>query len=94
VLVLEQGAMAGIVTPEELRARWMPTVELTLWIGDEQRAEALALLQAQGLTARLNGRGTIVCAVRPDEKMRPLETLAARGIRVANFEIERGRAWN
>ncbi|MBI5878215.1 MAG: nitrous oxide reductase family maturation protein NosD [Chloroflexi bacterium] len=94
VLVLDQGVLAEIVTPEELRARWMPEVEVTLWVGEAQRAEALAALQAAGLAAHLNGRGTIVCSVPAGEKMRPFETLAACGVHVANFEVERGRAWS
>ncbi len=91
VLVLEAGRLIGVMTPEELRARLLPEVEMALWIPEPQRVTALAQLLGAGLDAHFNGRGTVVVRVPNDKKIDPLHLLSAQGITVTNFEIETGR---
>ncbi len=89
VLVLEQGRLVDQLTPIDLLAKLMPEIELTLWVPEAQRPDALDCLTGAGLSAHLNGRGTVVVRVRSDEKMQALQTLQQRGITVENFEVER-----
>jgi ABC-type multidrug transport system ATPase subunit len=91
VLVLEAGKLIGGMTPEELRARLLPQVEMALWIPELQRAAALGFLQGAGLDAHFNGRGTVVVRVPNEQKIDSLRLLSAQGITVTNFEIEHGR---
>ena len=88
VLVLEDGRAAGLLTPEELRARFQAEVDLTLWIPENRRAEALACLEAEGYQPHLNGRGTLVVRVPETQKIHPLTRLSASAIPVLNFELE------
>jgi nitrous oxidase accessory protein len=93
VLVLEQGRLVEMLTPIDLLTRLMPEIELTLWVPEASRPEAVACLTRVGLTAHLNGRGTVVVQVRGEHKMRAFETLQAQGIPVLDFQT-RGGLWN
>lgn len=88
VLLLEQGVLTAVLTPEALRARLSPEVEMTLWVADGQRQTALNCLQDAGLNAHLNGRGTVVVRVHNGQKMAMLGTLHSSGIPVVDFEME------
>ncbi len=94
VVVLEEGQVTDVLTPGEIRLRLAPHVELTLWVSDSQRTRALECVQALGLNAHLNGRGTVVVQVEAQHKLQPLKVLAEQGITVLDFEMERGRLWN
>jgi ABC-type multidrug transport system ATPase subunit len=94
VLVLEAGRITQDLNPADLRLRLAPHVEITLWVGEDQRPNALRALQEGGLQARLNGRGTVVVQVKSHEKLHPIQLLAEQGITVLDFEIERGRLWS
>ncbi|HJW83452.1 MAG TPA: hypothetical protein VJ754_04030, partial [Anaerolineae bacterium] len=94
VLVLEQGRITDQLTPEALRVRYLSQHDMTLWVPEGQRAEALRHLEQQGLAAHLNGRGTVVVRVTDAQKMQPLQALGARGVPVLNFELERVQTWN
>jgi nitrous oxidase accessory protein len=94
VLLLERGRIVETLTPEALRSSRLSTLELTLWVPDNQRAGALGHLESAGLNAHLNGRGTVVVEVAEAQKMKPMHILNAQGIPVLNFELERVQAWN
>ncbi len=94
VLLLEQGRLVATLTPAELLARLLPQVELTLWVPAAQRQDALSVLTGAGWAAHCNGRGTVVVQVRAEHKLQPLQALQAQGIRVEDFEMARGAAWN
>jgi ABC-type multidrug transport system ATPase subunit len=94
VLLLESGHVLEELPPGELRQRLMPEAELALWISSEQRGRALALLQLAGLQAHLNGRGTVVVQLGPEQKFQAMKLLEADGVRVLDFEIERVESWN
>lgn len=94
VLVLETGRVADVLLPADVRLRLTPDVELTLWVAEGQRSTALACLTQNGLSAHLNGRGTVVVQVTTDKKLQPLTLLAEQAIEVLDFEVERGRLWN
>lgn len=91
VVLLEHGRLVNVVTPEELLAQLMPYIKLTLWVPETQRADTLARFVGAGLSAHLNGRGTVVVQVRAEEKMQLLSLM--REIQVDDFEMERGRPW-
>ena len=86
VLVLEHGQLVDVLNPVDLLAKLMPEIQLTLYVPEAQRPDALARLADAGLAAHLNGRGTVVVRVRAEDKMRPLQTLLDCGIPVTNFE--------
>lgn len=88
VALLEQGRLTDIISPEELRRRLSPQVDLTLWVPEPQRRPAVAWLENQGLPAHLNGRGTIVVTVPTQAKVQLLHALAAEGLSVLDFETD------
>lgn len=88
VLWLERGRLVETLRPDELRARLLPEVEMSLWVTEGQRPFALQHLEACGLSYHLNGRGSIVTRVNNGEKMRLLQTLQSKGVEVTDFEIE------
>ncbi|MBI3243264.1 MAG: nitrous oxide reductase family maturation protein NosD [Chloroflexi bacterium] len=94
VVVMEAGRVVETLNPGEVRLRLAPDVELTLWVADGERPRALACFESNGLNAHLNGRGTVVVRVDPQNKLQPLSLLAEQGISVLDFEVERGRLWN
>ncbi len=94
VVVMEAGRVIETLNPGEVRLRLAPDVELTLWVADGERPRALACFESNGLNAHLNGRGTVVVRVDPQNKLQPLRLLAEHGISVLDFEVERGRLWN
>jgi hypothetical protein len=67
---------------------------MTLWIGDRQRAHALEILLKQGLSAHMNGRGTLVIRVDAAKKLEPLHLLTAQGIAISDFEMEKVLPWS
>ena len=87
VLLLEQGRLVETVSPETLKGRLTPAVELSLWVAEGQRASALELFTGQGWPAHLNGRGSVVVSVETAGKMRPLAALREQGIAVLDFEV-------
>jgi len=89
VLWLDEGRPARLLPLEAWRAEIVPAVELTLWMDEAQRARASELLNSLGWAARLNGRGTVVARMRAEQKLRALQTLAAQGIEVSDFQVER-----
>lgn len=94
VLLLNNGRLVDVLTPETLRTSYLSTLEMTLWVPDAQRAAALGHLERLGLSAHLNGRGTVVVQIAGARKMQPLQALDAEGIPVLDFEIERVQSWN
>jgi nitrous oxidase accessory protein len=86
VLVLEHGRLVDVLNPVDLLAKLMPEIQLTLYVPEAQRPDALARLAGAGMAAHLNGRGTVVVRVRAEDKMQPLQTLLDCGIPVTNFE--------
>lgn len=88
VALLEQGRLAAMVTPEELRHRLAPQTDLTLWLPETQRRPAVTWLENQGLPAHLNGRGTVVVSVPTQAKLQLLHALAAEGLSVLDFETD------
>jgi ABC-2 type transport system ATP-binding protein len=88
VLLLQRGRLAEIMTPEALRARLAPEVQLTLWVAEGQRPSAMACLQADGLDVHLNGRGTVVARVHNGQKAALLNRLHSEGIPVTDFALE------
>jgi ABC-2 type transport system ATP-binding protein len=94
LLVLEPGQAAEAIDIDSLRRRYLPELNLVLWIAEERRPAALSCLQSEGFHAHLNGRGTVVVTVAEERKMVPFETLQACQIPVLNFEVEEAQAWN
>jgi ABC-type multidrug transport system ATPase subunit len=94
VLLMESGQISDEVAPQELRRRLSPSVELTLWIGDRQRTHALEILLQEGMSAHLNGRGTLVVRVEAAQKLEPLSLLTAQGISITDFEMEKVQSWS
>ncbi|GAB4580558.1 MAG: hypothetical protein Fur0022_33000 [Anaerolineales bacterium] len=88
VLVLQEGHLVEIITPEELRARHLAEIDLVLWVPEHRRGEALTCLEAEGFPTHLNGRGTVVVRVPETRKAHPLATLNGCEIPVLNFEME------
>ena len=94
VLVLEQGRVVDVLTPEGLRSRYFSQHDLTLWVSSAERVMALAALKREGFPAHFNGRGTLVVRVSDEHKMRPFQVLGEQGVTVLDFELERVQAWN
>jgi ABC-2 type transport system ATP-binding protein/nitrous oxidase accessory protein len=88
VIVLHEGHAEDLLTPGELRARFLAEIDLTLWIPENHRAEALTCLEAEGFNAHMNGRGTVVVRVPEAQKINPLARLNDCEIPVLNFELE------
>jgi ABC-type multidrug transport system ATPase subunit len=94
VLVLEHGRLVDVLTPAQLLARLMPSTRLALWVPEGKRELALRHVTDAGLSAHLNGRGTVVVEVTGRDRMKPLRVLSERGVPVLDFELERGQAWS
>ncbi|NUM48628.1 MAG: ATP-binding cassette domain-containing protein, partial [Anaerolineales bacterium] len=88
VLMLQEGRLQEIITPEELRARHLAEIDLVLWVPEHRRGEALTCLKADGFATHLNGRGTVVVRIPEGRKAHPLATLNECAIPVLNFEME------
>jgi nitrous oxidase accessory protein len=93
ILVIEAGQIHRELAPAELRSYALPEVELVLWVAAEQRQQAKAILEAEGLQAHLNGRGTVVVRLAAGEKVRILELLEKRDIHILDFEMEKEETW-
>ena len=94
VTIMESGRIVESLAPSDVRLKLSPHVELTLWIADGQREHALHCLKEKGITAHLNGRGTVVAQINAEQKLNTFKILAEQEIAVTDFEIERGRLWN
>jgi len=94
VTLMESGRIVESLTPGEVRLKLSPHVELTLWVANGQRERALHSLEEKGITAHLNGRGTVVAQIDAEQKLNTFKILAEQGITITDFEIERGRLWN
>lgn len=92
VVVLENGELVEITTPEAIRSKLLSDYELTLWVSD--RNAALNQLLQSGLSAHLNGRGTVVVQVPAANKAYPMQLLSEQGITVLDFEMEQRQSWN
>ena len=88
VLVLQEGRLLEIITPEQLRTGHLAEIDLVLWVPEHRRVEALTCLEAEGFNTHLNGRGTVVVRVPETRKAYPLATLNGCEIPVLNFEME------
>lgn len=88
VLVLQEGRLQEIITPEALRTRHLAEIDLVLWVPEHRRGEALTCLEAEGFATHLNGRGTVVVRIPEGRKAHPLATLNECAIPVLNFEME------
>ncbi len=88
VLMLQEGRLQEIITPEELRTRHLAEIDLVLWVPEHQRGEALTCLEAEGYPTHLNGRGSVVVRVPETRKAHPLAMLNECAIPVLNFEME------
>ncbi|MCB9136620.1 MAG: nitrous oxide reductase family maturation protein NosD [Anaerolineales bacterium] len=88
VLVLDEGHAEGMLTSAELRAQLKAEINLTLWVPENRRGEALICLEAEGYDAHLNGKGTVVVRVLETQKINPFLHLSAQAIPVLNFEVE------
>jgi len=91
VLLLEQGRLVAILGPKDLLHRLMPSLDVLLWVPEARRADALSCFQSQGLSAHINGRGSVVVTIPADDKERPFRALASQGIPVLDVEIVRAR---
>ena len=80
--------LAETIDIETLRKRYLPELNLVLWIAEERRPAAVSCLLSEGFDAHTNGRGTVVVRVQEDLKMHPLQALQACQIPVLNFDIE------
>ncbi len=94
VLVLRDGSLDKILTPEQLRAALAPEIQMTLWVAESERIKALARLQRDGVRAHANGRGTIVVRLSSGDKMAPLHALREEGISIVDFEVEGLSTWS
>jgi ABC-2 type transport system ATP-binding protein len=94
LLVLEPGLPAETIDIETLRKRYLPELNLVLWIAEERRPAAVSCLLSEGFDAHTNGRGTVVVRVQQDLKMHPLQALQDCQIPVLNFDIEELQPWN
>jgi len=90
VIMMEAGRIVDEIEPSSLRSQLDSDIELILWLPDEQRRNALNLLENRGVPVHLNGRGTLVALIKADQKLQLLNLLADKGIQVLNFEIEEG----
>lgn len=93
-IFMTNGRIDQVLGVDELQSRLAPEVVLTLWIPEIDRARALARLQREGLSVRLNGRGTVVIQVRARDKMHPLDALHDEGIRISDLAMEGISSWN
>ncbi len=94
VLVLKDGSLDEMLTPEQLRAALAPEIQMTLWVAESERMKALARLERDGVRAHANGRGTIVMRLNSAEKMAPLQALGEEGISILDFEVEGLATWS
>jgi ABC-2 type transport system ATP-binding protein len=85
VLVLDQGSLALTCSAGELAARLGLKARLRLYLNGSDRAEALEVLSAGGLTASTNGREVLV-DVSLAEKALPIRLLEQANIAVKDFE--------
>lgn len=90
VLVLEQGKIKNIVTPDELWKPFSSTVSITFYVHDEEREKTLNILKNNGFNANLNGKGTVTVDIATAEKIRPVQFLIQQGIRIIDMEISNG----
>lgn len=81
--VVAEGPAAGFTA----RLGLQTSLRLRLAQPDSLQA-ALARLTEEGLTARINGSGTLVVTVGAGEKARPIRALERAGIAVTDFEVE------
>ncbi len=94
ILVIEGGKVRRELAPAELRPYALPEVEMALWVAAEQRQQAKAILEAAGLHAHLNGRGTVVVRLAAGDKVRILELLEKQEIHILDFEMEKEETWS
>jgi hypothetical protein len=80
--------LTAALSPGALRASINPEIDLAMWVPEGMRPAALRELAVAGITARLNGRGTVVARIRADQKGQPVSALTSRGIPVIDFEVE------
>lgn len=94
IAVLDHGHLTGVLTLSEFREEFAPVVEMALRVAPEQVSEAFRRLEAAGHNPRLNGRDTLVIAVRADHKVEPLDLLHQGGILLLDFSLEESRPWS
>lgn len=91
VVVLENGNLISIGTPQELANVLQTQVTLKLFVPEPHRAAADAVLRQHGFASSLNG--TVLSVTVPnDRKAEPLCLLARAGVPVTDFELDKGGA--
>lgn len=93
LLVLQEGKIRQEVPAADLRLWLAPEALLTIWLPAAQHAVALAILQQAGMTAHLNGRGTLVVQVAAHQKLEPLRILDQNRIEILDFQIDAVNSW-
>jgi nitrous oxidase accessory protein len=89
VLVLDNGNLVAVGTPQELADALQTRVTLKLFVAEPHRAAAAAVLRQHGFAPSLNG--SALCVPVPcDRKVEPLCLLAQAGIAVTDFELGEG----
>ena len=94
VLLMEAGRIIQEVSADRVRQRLIADIELVLWVADDQRRQAVQVLEGEGLRAHVNGRGTVVVRLNADEKMKAMHLLEEQDITVLDFELEKEQTWN
>lgn len=93
LLVLQEGKIRQEVPAADLRLWLAPEALLTIWLPAAQHAAALTILQQAGMTAHLNGRGTLVVQVAAHQKLEPLRILDQKRIEILDFQIDAVNSW-
>ncbi len=94
VLLLQEGRLLETILASDLRQRLSSQVELVLQMDPDNRQRALAVLQSEGLEARLNGGGALVVRLGSTRKLQALNLLSHHGVVVLDFDVEPGKSWN
>ena len=94
VLLMEAGRIIQEFSTEQMRRRLASDIELVLWVAEDQRRQAVQILEGEGLAAHVNGRGTVVVRLDAAQKMRALHLLEHHEISVLDFETEKEHSWN
>ena len=93
VLVLEGGRLVEEVLAGEISSRLAPAIEFTLWVSDDHKPRALAILKDAGFAAHLNGRGTVLVRLPASQKMNIINLLTVQGVEVKDFDVEVAQPW-
>lgn len=87
VLLLSAGKLVVDTPPHQLEERLGWSVQLHLYLAEQDRVPAMTLLGQNGVTASQNGRGVFV-KVAPGKKGQVMRILYDGGIPVQDFTVE------